>query len=435
MNKKKCDKNRFGNSNTLPIHRTNSLDKTKNISRKKLKIAILEKKHVPKNKNSKFIETQKYFSPNSKRMTSNQKKEISNLNKNTNRNKHTYHTIIYSNANKEHIQRFANSVNRPITNNNCSTPKKHISSNIINRNQKHTLIHQRCNTLNNIKKNNIEVKNKCENEKKIPKRDIKVNILFKKLKTQKKIPNERINLRYQTNEKNKNNTEKIKKFEKAKIERVKIDLNLINGIQSKEERMHNLLYGISYMTEKKKCELCHKMVDSYLYKFHYYSHPSPIFNWIYLGTSKNANNIEEIKNLDIKYILNCAVEIKVIKLPNYIKYCQLNITDSSTTNIIQFFEQAFAFIELARRNKEKILIHCKLGISRSPSILIGYLIKYMGYTTESALDFLRSIRTQVYPNPGFISQIYLYERNIKKNQKKIANSSISNSTADFSLSK
>ena len=59
----------------------------------------------------------------------------------------------------------------------------------------------------------------------------------------------------------------------------------------------------------------------------------------------------------------------------------------------------------------------------------------MGYTTESALDFLRSIRTQVYPNPGFISQIYLYERNIKKNQKKIANSSISNSTADFSLSK
>ena len=180
MNKKKCDKNRFGNSNTLPIHRTNSLDKTKNISRKKLKIAILEKKHVPKNKNSKFIETQKYFSPNSKRMTSNQKKEISNLNKNTNRNKHTYHTIIYSNANKEHIQRFANSVNRPITNNNCSTPKKHISSNIINRNQKHTLIHQRCNTLNNIKKNNIEVKNKCENEKKIPKRDIKVNILFKK---------------------------------------------------------------------------------------------------------------------------------------------------------------------------------------------------------------------------------------------------------------
>ena len=38
--------------------------------------------------------------------------------------------------------------------------------------------------------------------------------------------------------------------------------------------MHNLLYGITYMTEKKKCELCHKMVDSYLYKFNYYSHPS-----------------------------------------------------------------------------------------------------------------------------------------------------------------
>ena len=38
MNKKKCDKNRFSNSTALPIHRTNSLDKTKDISHKKIKI-------------------------------------------------------------------------------------------------------------------------------------------------------------------------------------------------------------------------------------------------------------------------------------------------------------------------------------------------------------------------------------------------------------
>ena len=42
----------------------------------------------------------------------------------------------------------------------------------------------------------------------------------------------------------------------------------------------------------------------------------------------------------------------------------------------------------------------------------------MGYTTESALDFLQSKRTQVYPNSGFIEQLYEYEKKVKKNHRK-----------------
>ena len=156
---------------------------------------------------------------------------------------------------------------------------------------------------------------------------------------------------------------------------------------------------------------------------------------MFLGTFKNANNLEELKILRIKYILNCAIEIKPRNLPNYIKYFHLNLTDSPTTDITKFFEQAFSFIELARKKKEKILIHCKLGISRSPTILIAYFIKNMGHTTMSALEFLKSKRSQVHPNPGFITQLNSYERNIKKFQRNYLSPSITNSTADFSISK
>ena len=96
----------------------------------------------------------------------------------------------------------------------------------------------------------------------------------------------------------------------------------------------------------------------------------------------------------------------------------MNLVDDPSIDIIQYFEQAFSFIELARKKKQKILIHCKLGISRSPAILIGYLIKHLGHTTASALNFIKSKRVQIHPNSGFINQLNLYERSFKKNQRK-----------------
>ena len=192
--------------------------------------------------------------------------------------------------------------------------------------------------------------------------------------------------------------------------------------------MKNLLYGIPYMKEKKECELCHKLVESHIYKFHFCSHPTKILNWMFLGTFKNGNNLEELNNFDIKHILNCAIEIIPKNIPNNIKYCHVNMFDDPKADITLYFDKAFGFIEQARKKGEKILIHCKLGISRSPALLIGYFIKYRGFTTDTALTFLKSKRSQVHPNPGFIEQLYLYEQNIKQNKKGENNGSNSYST-------
>jgi protein-tyrosine phosphatase len=209
-------------------------------------------------------------------------------------------------------------------------------------------------------------------------------------------------------------------------QKIDYDLNTINGIDSNNDRIRNLLFGISHITGKKKCELCHKMVEKHTYKFHYFTHPSKIFDWLYLGTFKNASNFQEMRIFKIKYILNCAYEINIDNLPKSIHYCHLKLTDNETTDIVQYFDQAFDFIEEARKKKENILIHCQLGISRSSTILIGYLIKYMGYTTETALEFLKSKRSSVHPNSGFREQLLSYEQTIKKNQRRIIKGNSSN---------
>ena len=56
------------------------------------------------------------------------------------------------------------------------------------------------------------------------------------------------------------------------------------------------------------CPLCKKDVDIYIYKFHLAAHPSKVYDYLYLGNHRNANEKEELKVLGIKYVLNCAKE-------------------------------------------------------------------------------------------------------------------------------
>ena len=188
-------------------------------------------------------------------------------------------------------------------------------------------------------------------------------------------------------------------------------------IKNKKEKREKETRKILKNVKKRKCNMCNQLINDYLFTAHYSSHPSQILPGIYLGNYINANNLEEIRRLRINYILNCASDIKINNLPTDLKYCHLDMIDSPQLNIFQYFGKAFAFIESARKNNCNILIHCKLGISRSTSILIAYMIKHYGYSVKKSLDLIKSKRKQVNPNNGFINQLYSFERYVANSSK------------------
>jgi atypical dual specificity phosphatase len=51
------------------------------------------------------------------------------------------------------------------------------------------------------------------------------------------------------------------------------------------------------------------------------------------------------------------------------------------------------------------LVHCSAGISRSPTIIAGYLMTRQGLPLKAALAAIVSARPTVCPNPGFIGQL------------------------------
>ena len=160
---------------------------------------------------------------------------------------------------------------------------------------------------------------------------------------------------------------------------------------------------------KKECEICHKMIDSHLFKIHFNSHPTQILDWLFLGTFSNACDIEELRRNKINYILNCAVECNNTKLPMDIEEYHLDVKDSEKFDIIEYFNEANDFINKCRLDGGKILVHCKFGISRSPTFIIAYLSRYNKLTIDEALRFVAQKRSQIKPNKGFMNQLYLYE--------------------------
>jgi len=179
------------------------------------------------------------------------------------------------------------------------------------------------------------------------------------------------------------------------------------------DRLNNFNKNLLSDISKIKCDICNRCIDSHLFKMHYNSHPTEILDWLYLGTYANACDMRELRKMKINYILNCAYECSNKNLSKEMKHLHLKIKDYDDFNIIDYFEKSNEFINKCKNEGGKILIHCKFGISRSSTLVIAFLVKYKKFTVDKALEFVREKRNIIYPNYGFMNQLYKYEKLIQ----------------------
>ena len=158
-------------------------------------------------------------------------------------------------------------------------------------------------------------------------------------------------------------------------------------------------------------------------------YPSEITNKLYLSNLGVATHYNVLSNLGITHIINCTVnepfyfdfksDFEVMKV---IETLRVPITDTSEHNIKHYFQLTTDFIHnsLNINENNRILIHCKHGQSRSPTILAAYLIKYENYKVNEAITYMNSCRSKVGPNIGFIEQLneWFNEINITKDNSK-----------------
>lgn len=136
--------------------------------------------------------------------------------------------------------------------------------------------------------------------------------------------------------------------------------------------------------------------------------PSLIFDHLYLGSEWNASNLEELQGSGVDYILNVTREIDNF-FPGLFAYHNIRVYDEETTDLLAHWNEAYHFINKAKRNHSKCLVHCKMGVSRSASTVIAYAMKEFGWPLEKAYNYVKQKRSITRPNAGFMKQLSEYE--------------------------
>ncbi|GAA5900034.1 hypothetical protein JCM8208_005572 [Rhodotorula glutinis] len=88
------------------------------------------------------------------------------------------------------------------------------------------------------------------------------------------------------------------------------------------------------------------------------------------------------------------------------------IADDGIDSIRPCIDEALDFISEARRQGGRVLVHCKVGVSRSASIVIASLMRDVGLDLASAYLVVRSRRLNILiqPNLPFMAALHAYEQ-------------------------
>ncbi|XP_022069583.2 protein phosphatase Slingshot homolog 3 [Acanthochromis polyacanthus] len=145
--------------------------------------------------------------------------------------------------------------------------------------------------------------------------------------------------------------------------------------------------------------------------------PSKIFDYLYLGSEWNAANFEELQKNNIGYILNVTREIDNF-FPESFAYMNIRVYDVEATDLLPYWTDTYNFINTARESGQAVLVHCKMGVSRSASTVIAYAMKQEHWPLDVALPYVRDRRSIIKPNEGFMKQLQTYNGILHASQQR-----------------
>ncbi|XP_054628321.1 dual specificity protein phosphatase 26-like [Dunckerocampus dactyliophorus] len=138
------------------------------------------------------------------------------------------------------------------------------------------------------------------------------------------------------------------------------------------------------------------------------SHADEVWPRIYVGDQHSAENRNDLSKHGITHILNAA-HSKCRGCPEI--YQGLNITymgieahDSCGFDMSVNFQAAADFIHMALSRGGKVLVHCHVGVSRSATLVLAYLMLKQRLTLVEAICAVKENRG-VIPNRGFLRQL------------------------------
>lgn len=132
---------------------------------------------------------------------------------------------------------------------------------------------------------------------------------------------------------------------------------------------------------------------------------------LYLTSVYGATR-ENIVRKGASLLVNAAQELPKQEISG-VESIKLFLDDTPYALINVYFDRISEKIHDHLNRGGRAVIHCVLGVSRSTSLVLAYLMKYRNMSLKHAFDMVSSKRPCVRPNPGFWRQLIDYEKRIK----------------------
>jgi predicted protein tyrosine phosphatase len=87
------------------------------------------------------------------------------------------------------------------------------------------------------------------------------------------------------------------------------------------------------------------------------------------------------------------------------------LRDTATNDLLTILKEACDFIKSSLAQGDGgVLVHCQKGVSRSVSVMIGFVMEEMDLDYDTAFRYVRGGRAQARPNAGFEKQLQLWHK-------------------------
>ncbi|KAF6776847.1 hypothetical protein AHF37_03149 [Paragonimus kellicotti] len=138
---------------------------------------------------------------------------------------------------------------------------------------------------------------------------------------------------------------------------------------------------------------------------------SQILPFLYIGNEIDGTSEQVLQSCHIRSVLNVTPKVPFL---DETRFCcrRLVASDRETQDLRPFFNSAFEFIEESRCSGKAVLVHCQAGVSRSPALVIAYLMAHSDLSLRDAYRLVKSKRSVISPNFGFLGQLFEFEADL-----------------------
>uniref|UniRef100_A0A3P8P097 Dual specificity protein phosphatase n=1 Tax=Astatotilapia calliptera TaxID=8154 RepID=A0A3P8P097_ASTCA len=146
------------------------------------------------------------------------------------------------------------------------------------------------------------------------------------------------------------------------------------------------------------------------------NHVDEVWPNLFIGDMSVANDRYSLWKLGITHVVNAAHGKTHCQGSHYfygstVDYYGVPADDSPSFDLSRYFFPSAEYIHNALDTT--ILVHCAVGVSRSASIVLAYLMIHHNYTLLDAINKVKE-RRWIFPNRGFLKQLRALDMKLQK---------------------